>query len=129
MSKSVFVIDTPKDCLHCEMRRVIYDSSTKKHYQQCGFNHDGCGLESWFKENDLKNGWVSPKCPLVGEEEFKERNTRELIKRIVERLEEMKMRYFLTIGNSGSANLDSVYEEVGNCIDRAIEIVKEEGGL
>lgn len=51
----------------------------------------------------------------------------ENIKRIVERLGEMKMRYFLTIANSGSANLDSVYEEVGNCIDRAIEIVKEEG--
>lgn len=56
-------------------------------------------------------------------------NTRKPLERIVERLGEMKMRYFLTIANSGSANLDSVYEEVGNCIDRAIEIVKEEGGL
>lgn len=56
-------------------------------------------------------------------------NTRKPMERIVERLEEMKMRYFLIIGNSGSANLDSVYEEVGNCIDRAIEIVKEEGGV
>ena len=53
----------------------------------------------------------------------------ENIKRIVERFEEMKMRYFLTIGSSGSANLDSVYEEVGNCIDRAIAIVKGGGGI
>lgn len=54
-------------------------------------------------------------------------NTRKPMERIVERLEEMKMRYFLTITNTGNKKLDSVYEEVGNCIDRAIEIVKEEG--
>lgn len=125
MSKSVFVIDTPKDCLHCEMRRVIYDSSTKKYYQQCGFNHDGYGLESWFKENDLKNGWVSPKCPLVGEEEFKERNTGELIKRIVERLEEErenKKTDFLT-----SCEAWKLGRFIG--IEDAIKIAKEEGGI
>ena len=70
MSKSVFVIDTPKDCLHCEMRFVIHDHVTDRCYQQCGFNHDGYGLESFFKENDLKDGWKSPKCPLISEEEF-----------------------------------------------------------
>ena len=53
----------------------------------------------------------------------------ENIKRIVERLKEMKMRYFLTIANTGDGNMDSIYEEVGNAIDRAIAIVKEEGGL
>ena len=70
MSKSVFVIDTPKDCLHCKMRFVVIEHNTGKYYQQCGLNHDGYKLESFFKEDDLKEGWISPKCPLVDEEEF-----------------------------------------------------------
>ena len=63
--KSVFVMNTPKDCLHCEMRFVIHDSNNGKCYQQCGFNHDGYGLESFFKTEDLKENWRSPKCPLI----------------------------------------------------------------
>ena len=61
------------------------------------------------------------------EDQLEAWNTRKPMERIVKRLEEMKMRYFLTIGNTGSANLDSVYEEVANCIDRTIEIIKEGG--
>lgn len=68
MSKSIYVIDTPKDCLHCKMRHVIYADS--EHYQQCGLNTDGYKLESFFKEEDLKENWISPKCPLISEEEF-----------------------------------------------------------
>lgn len=68
MSKSVFLIDSPSDCLHCEMRNVIY--ADNKAYQQCRLNGDGYKLESFFKEEDLKEGWVSPKCPLVPEECF-----------------------------------------------------------
>ena len=54
-------------------------------------------------------------------------NTRKPMERIVERLEEEKMRYFLTIANTGNEKLDAIYEEVGNAIDKAIEIIKEEG--
>lgn len=70
MSKSVFVLDTPKACLHCKMRFVIHEHNTGKCYQQCGLNHDGYKIESFFKEDDLKENWISPKCPLIDEEEF-----------------------------------------------------------
>jgi hypothetical protein len=78
-----------------------------------------------------KSGYSEEHLPVYacGDKAIEAWNTRKPMERIVERLEEMKMRYFLTIGNTGSANLDSVYEEVGDCIDKAIEIVKEEGGL
>ena len=56
-------------------------------------------------------------------------NTRKPMDKIVERLEQIKMRYFLTIANTGDENSDSIYEEVGNAIDKAIKIIKEEGGV
>lgn len=62
------------------------------------------------------------------EKAIKAWNTRKPMEKIVERLEEIKMRYFLTIANTGDEKLDAVYEAVGNAIDKAIEIIKEEGG-
>mgnify|MGYP006935426468 CR=1 FL=1 len=50
------------------------------------------------------------------------------IDKVVEQLKELKMRYFLTIANTGDKKLDAVYENVGNALDRAIEIV-EGGGV
>lgn len=47
--------------------------------------------------------------------------------KVVEQLKELKMRYFLTIANTGDKKLDVVYENVGNTLDRAIEIVKGGG--
>ena len=49
------------------------------------------------------------------------------VDKVVEQLKELKMRYFLTIANTGDEKLDIVYENVGNALDRAIEIVK--GGV
>lgn len=43
---------------------------------------------------------------------------------VVEELEEMKMRYFLTIANTEDEKSDFAYENVGNALDKAIEIVK-----
>lgn len=69
MNKSVFVIDTPKDCLSCPMRFVIHEPD--KHYQQCRLDYQhGYKLESFFNDDDLKEGWISPKCPLISEESF-----------------------------------------------------------
>ena len=53
MSKSVFVIDTPKDCLHCKMRTCLHIND--KHYQLCGLQipHYGYGTEAFFKDDDL----------------------------------------------------------------------------
>lgn len=49
------------------------------------------------------------------------------VDKVVEQLKELKMRYFLTIANTGDKKLDVVYENVGNTLDRAIEIVKGGG--
>lgn len=43
---------------------------------------------------------------------------------VVEQLEYIKMRHFLTMANTGDDNLDFAYEYVGNALDTAIEIVK-----
>ena len=49
------------------------------------------------------------------------------INKIVKELEELKMRYFLTIANTGDEKSDFAYENVGNALDKAIEIVKQCG--
>ena len=46
---------------------------------------------------------------------------------VVEKLEELKMRYFLTIANTGDEKSDFAYENVGNALDKAIEIIKAGG--
>ena len=43
---------------------------------------------------------------------------------VVEQLEYIKMRHFLTMANTGDDNLDFAYEYVGNALDTAIEIVR-----
>ena len=43
---------------------------------------------------------------------------------VVEELEKLKIRYFLTIANTGDEKSDFAYENVGNALDKAIEIVK-----
>ena len=47
--------------------------------------------------------------------------------KVVEQLEELKMRYFLTIANTGDVDKDCAYENIANTIDKAIEIVKGGG--
>lgn len=44
--------------------------------------------------------------------------------KVVEELQQMKVRYFLTIANTGNEILDKIYEEVGNSIDKAIVIME-----
>ena len=36
----------------------------------CSLCTDGYCTESFFKAEDLKPNWISPKCPLVSEEKF-----------------------------------------------------------
>lgn len=62
MSKAVLVIDMPKDCLHCKLRKVLHIG--RKAYQHCGLDTNGYCLESFFKEDDLKDGFKSEHCPL-----------------------------------------------------------------
>ena len=49
------------------------------------------------------------------------------VDKVVEQLKQLKMRYFLTIANTGNKKLDIAYENVGNALDRVIEIVKDGG--
>ena len=62
MSKAVLVMDMPKDCLHCKLRKVLHIG--RKAYQHCGLDTNGYCLESFFKKDDLKDGFKSKHCPL-----------------------------------------------------------------
>lgn len=42
----------------------------------------------------------------------------------VKELEDLKMRYFLTLANTGDVDKDCAYLNTANAIDKAIEIVK-----
>ena len=48
-----------------------------------------------------------------------------VFQKIIEKLEEMKIRYFLTVANTGDERLDIIYESVGNAIDKSIEVVNQ----
>lgn len=47
--------------------------------------------------------------------------------KVVKELEDLKMRYFLTLANTGDADKDCAYLNTANAIDRAVEIVKRGG--
>jgi len=49
------------------------------------------------------------------------------VDKIVEQLKQLKMKYFLTIANTGDADKDCAYKNIANTIDRAIEIIKGGG--
>lgn len=42
-------------------------------------------------------------------------------------MEDLKRRYWFTIANIGDEKLDCAYENVGNALDKALEIVKSGG--
>ena len=50
----------------------------------------------------------------------------EVFEKIIEKLEGKRLSYFLTIANTGDEKLDCAYEHVGDALDKAIEIVKQE---
>lgn len=62
MGKAFLVMDMPKDCLHCKLRKVLHIGG--KAYQHCGLDTNGYCLESFFTEDDLKDGFKSEHCPL-----------------------------------------------------------------
>ena len=49
------------------------------------------------------------------------------VDKVVEQLKDLKAMYWVSIANTGDEKLDVAYEKVGNALDRAIEIVKENG--
>lgn len=75
------------------------------------FSCSNCGMVAYFDYSDE-------------EESIEAWNRREPIDKIVGQLEDIKMRHFLTMANTGDDKLDLAYEYVGNALDTAIEIVK-----
>lgn len=47
--------------------------------------------------------------------------------KVVKELEDLKMRYFLTLANTGDADKDCAYLNIANVIDKEIEIIKRGG--
>lgn len=47
--------------------------------------------------------------------------------KVVKQLKDLKAMYWFSIANTGDKKLDVTYENVGNALDRAIEIVKGGG--
>lgn len=50
------------------------------------------------------------------------------VDKVMKQLKDLKAMYWFSIANTGDKKLDAVYENVGNALDRAIEIV-EGGGV
>ena len=50
------------------------------------------------------------------------------VDKVVKQLKDLKAMYWMSIANTGDEKLDIAYENVGNALDRAIEIV-EGGGV
>lgn len=107
MTKGIIVVDMPKDCLHCELRSVIYVDG--RGYQHCGLDKDGYACERFFKEEDLVDGFVSEWCPI--------KPLPEKIDKIVEQIKEVKETVWVA---------DEVLrpEQVCDIIHEIIEIVK-----
>ena len=49
------------------------------------------------------------------------------VDKVVEQLKQLKMKYFLTIANTGDADKDCAYKNIANTINRAVEIIKGGG--
>lgn len=47
------------------------------------------------------------------------------VDKVMKQLKDLKAMYWFSIANTGDEKLDVAYENVGNALDRAIEIVKE----
>ena len=49
------------------------------------------------------------------------------VDKVVEQLENKKFSAFMTLANTGNEHLDMIYENVGNCIDETIKLIKAGG--
>ena len=78
------------------------------------------------KEKD-DNDYTCRLCMESTKEIIDEQQTAFDVDKIMEQLRQLKMRYFLTIANTGDADKDCAYKNIANTIDRAIEIIKGGG--
>ena len=85
-------------------------------------NIDDCNRSLFYKQSGGKDSLITVESVF---NMFEALPTAYDIGKVVAELEEMKMRYFLTIANTGDEKSDFAYENVGNALDKAIEIVKQ----
>lgn len=83
--------------------------------------------------------WLKPKAPDEDEMvpladiavsmlmEIEEQPTAFDVAKVVRGLKKLKMRYYMTIANTGDADKDCAYLNIANAIDEAIKIVKGGG--
>ena len=64
---------------------------------------------------------------LKSEWDIEEQPTAFDVEKVVKELRDLKMRYYLTIANTGDADKDCAYLNIANAIDIAIEIIKRGG--
>ena len=87
-------------------------------------------LEETRKDRDYaeKNGFMDmyyERQTLI--DRIKSQPTAYYVDKVVEQLETMRMRYYLTYANTGNKTNDEVWEKVSRAVDNAIEIVKGGG--
>ena len=61
------------------------------------------------------------------EDMLREQPTAFDVAKVIRELKKLKMRYYMTIANTGDADKDCAYLNIANAIDKAIEIVKRGG--
>lgn len=62
MAKGIIVVDMPADCLHCKFRYVICADGER--FQHCSLDTYGYKRETFFKKEDLEEGFKSDWCPI-----------------------------------------------------------------
>lgn len=88
---------------------------------------DADKLKEAIEEEKDDNDYMCRLCLESTKEIIDNQPTAFDVDKVVEQLEQLKMRYFLTIANTGDADKDCAYKNIANTIDRAIEIIKGGG--
>ena len=78
------------------------------------------------KEKSLRCSYDADITIFSIEKGIRELPTAYSVDKVIKELKNIKSRYFLTLANSGDKFTDFAYEKVGNALDEAIEIVKQD---
>lgn len=83
----------------------------------------------WIVDSDIANclGAEYYSCVPDVRDMLNDQPTAFDVEEVVRELKELKMRYYMTIANTGDADKDCAYLNTANAIDKAIEIVKRGG--
>lgn len=80
--------------------------------------------EAPFRRNDSKNQKEIYETIQECMKAVEEQPTAFDVEKVVRELRNLKMRYYLTVANTGDTDNDYAYMNIANAIDNAIDIVK-----